>query len=300
MGYKNVRLSSTICINNLYTIHYFEYMNTFSFIGERHDFWEFCYADKGEVGITAENNYMILKKGEIVFHQPNEYHNVTATGLSAPNLVVISFECKSPAMNFFRGKVLHIDEVERSLLANIAVEAQNCFLERLDDPYQTEMLKNPERPFGSEQLIKLYLEQFLLHLARRYQFGTAMDGQIPKVTKSRNEKEIFQHVVDYLDKNLSAHLTIEQICRDTLTGRSQLQRIFRERSGLGIMEYFFRLKVEAAKEMIRMSQLNFTQISERLGYSSIHYFSRQFKKTTGMTPSEYASSIKALSNGSFK
>ena len=66
------------------------------------------------------------------------------------------------------------------------------------------------------------------------------------------------------------------------------------------MEYFFRLKVEAAKEMIRMSQLNFTQISERLGYSSIHYFSRQFKKTTGMTPSEYASSIKALSNGSFK
>ena len=47
MEYKNVRLSSTICINNLYTIHYFEYMNTFSFIGERHDFWEFCYADKG-------------------------------------------------------------------------------------------------------------------------------------------------------------------------------------------------------------------------------------------------------------
>ena len=41
--------------------------------------------------------------------------------------------------------------------------------------------------------------------------------------------------------------------------------------------------------------MNFTQISETLGYSSIHYFSRQFKKLTNMTPSEYASSIKALS-----
>ncbi len=46
--------------------------------------------------------------------------------------------------------------------------------------------------------------------------------------------------------------------------------------------------------MIRDEQMNFTQISESLGYSSIHYFSRQFKNITGMTPSEYASSIRAI------
>ena len=40
--------------------------------------------------------------------------------------------------------------------------------------------------------------------------------------------------------------------------------------------------------------MNFTQIADALGYTSIHYFSRQFKKITGMTPSEYASSIKVL------
>ena len=39
--------------------------------------------------------------------------------------------------------------------------------------------------------------------------------------------------------------------------------------------------------------------SEHLGYTSIHYFSRQFKKTTGMTPSEYASSIKAMAEARF-
>lgn len=300
MGYKYVRLTDTICVDNLYTIHYFEYMNTFAFTGERHNFWEFCYADKGEVSITVENTQTILKKGDIVFHQPNEFHNVTATGSSAPNLVVISFDCKSPAMDFFRGKILHIDELERSLLANITVEARNCFLGRLDDPYQTEMVKNPERVFGSEQLIKIYLEHFLIHLSRRYLIGADMESHIPKATKSRNDNEIFQHVVDYLEKNLSTHVTIEHICRDTLIGRSQLQKIFKERSSLGIIEYFSKMKIDAAKEMIRMSHLNFTQISEKLGYSSIHYFSRQFKKITGMTPSEYASSIKALSNGSFE
>ena len=55
------------------------------------------------------------------------------------------------------------------------------------------------------------------------------------------------------------------------------------------------MKIEFAKQLIREDQMNFTQISDFLGYSSIHYFSRQFKKITGMTPSEYSSSIKALS-----
>ena len=47
--------------------------------------------------------------------------------------------------------------------------------------------------------------------------------------------------------------------------------------------------------MIRDGQLNFTQIAEKLGYTSIHYFSRQFRKVTGMTPTEYSSSVKARS-----
>ena len=57
-----------------------------------------------------------------------------------------------------------------------------------------------------------------------------------------------------------------------------------------------RMKIDTAKQLIRSEQMNFTQISEKLGYASIHYFSRQFKKVTGMTPSEYASSIKAIAD----
>ena len=101
--------------------------------------------------------------------------------------------------------------------------------------------------------------------------------------------------------NLSMRdVTIEQVCRENLIGRSQLQKIFREQSGLGIIEYFSLMKVNAAKQLIRTNKMNFTQISEQLGYTSIHYFSRQFKKVTGMTPSEYASSIKAMADGDFK
>ena len=305
MGYKGTVLKNSITINKIYSIHYFEYMSDFSFEGESHNFWEFICVDKGEVGVTAGKTFTILKKGAVAFHQPNEFHNVQATGTIAPNLVVISFQCDDEAMRFFKKRILRIDEVERNLLADIIIEARHCFDCRLDDPYLQNMPQKEPEMFGAEQLICLYLEHFLIHLIRRYSNPIVLRKrpariETPKSTKQKSDTEIFNRVVDYLENHISAPVTIEQICKDNLIGRSQLQKIFKERCNLGIIEYFSLMKVNAAKEMIRTNRMNFTQISEQLGYSSIHYFSRQFKKATGMTPSEYASSIKAMADGSFE
>ena len=299
MDYQPVSLRDTIKISRLYTIHYFEYRNDFRFEGEQHNFWEFCFVDKGEVNVAMDGENHILSKGEIAFHKPNEFHAVTATGTSAPNLAVISFACQSRAMRFFENKILHVDETERGLLAKIILEAKSCFAHRLDDPYQNKMEKNSVLPFGTEQFIRLYLEEFLLHIQRRCRMSRSSTPQsrLIKTPKGRSDAETFRRVSAYLEEHLAEPLTVEKICRDNLMGRSLLQKIVREHSGQSLIEYFSNLKVEAAKEMIRMDDMNFTQIAEKLGYTSIHYFSRQFKQITGMTPSEYASSIKALAEG---
>lgn len=303
MNYKSINLKTTFSIDELYTIHYFEYMSNFSFAGESHDFWEFICVDKGEVSILMDKTHHVLKKGEIAFHKPNEFHKVKATGDSAPNLVVISFQCHDTVMDFFKDKVLKIDESERNLLADIIIEARQVFSCRLDDPYLTLMTRRDFEILGSEQLIKLYLEQFLIHLLRRYSTPISLakiNSRMPlKATKLKSDTEIFNRIVSYMELNLSSHITVDQICRDNIIGRSQLQKLFQEKTGLGVIEYFLNLKIEAAKHMIRTGRMNFTQISEQLGYTSIHYFSRQFKKITDMTPSEYASSIKAMADGSF-
>lgn len=304
MSYRGTILKKSISINKIYSIHYFEYMSDFSFEGESHDFWEFVCVDKGEVIVTADTELSVLRHGEITFHQPNEFHNVQATGEVAPNLVVISFRCEDEAMSFFRRKTLKIDETERNILASIISEARHCFDCRLDDPYLQNMPRKIPDLFGAEQLICLYLEQLLIHLIRRYanpdvSHRQTADPKVLKSTKSKSDTEIFNRVTAYLSSRIHSSVTIEQICKDNLIGRSQLQKIFKDSCGLGIIEYFSLMKVNAAKEMIRTNRLNFTQISEQLGYSSIHYFSRQFKKVTGMTPSEYALSIKAMAEGSF-
>lgn len=300
MNYKHIVLKDEFHIEKLYTIHYFEYMNTFSFRGESHNFWEFLYVDKGAVEITADKTTHRLEKGDIVFHQPNEFHKVTADGKIAPNLIVVSFECKNPNMDFFQKKLLKLDETERNILGLIISEAKETFEGRLDNPYQEEMIVKPSAPFGSLQIIQLSLEHFLIHMFRRYHAASAFtqhsSTKFLRTTKQLGDQNTFIKVTNYLEAHLGEKLTIEKICKDNVIGRSQLQKIFQEQSGLGIIEYFSKMKIETSKRMMRTEHLNFTQISEKLGYSSIHYFSRQFKKITGMTPSEYISSIKALSD----
>lgn len=296
MKYKMTELIEEVSVHKIVSIHYFEYMSDFRFAGESHDFWEFLCVDKGEVEVVANRERITLQKGQIIFHQPNEFHMVQANGVTAPNLVVIGFVCQSPCMNFFREQILSAGEEEQDLLAGIITEARSCFEGRLDDPYQERLQRKASAPFGGEQLIKLYLEQFLIGLYRRVHLIRAQGIKRTLPLKdSTPVNDSYRTILEYFKKNLRKQLTINQICRDNLISASQLKKLFLEMANSGVIEYFNEMKIEAAKELIRCRRMNFTQIANYLGYTSVHYFSRQFKHLTGMTPSEYGTSIKKLS-----
>ena len=303
MIYKAVTLNQEIEIRQLVTVHYFEYGSAYSFAGESHDFWEFLCVDKGDVEVATDTQVFQLSRGDIIFHKPNEFHRLTASPGNAPNLVVISFVCNSPAMSFFAEKILHVDAYERELLAHIITEAANAFEEPLNNPAQTHMVAKQDAPFASGQFISLHLELFLLHLMRRNLQQkrppfAKKEHSAKETIRRRSSEETYNRILEYLNQHLNEHLTIEQIARDNLVGASRLQQLIRERHKCGVISFFCQLKINQAKQHIRENKLNFTEISDLLGYNSVHYFSRQFKKLTGMTPSEYSSSIKRLSESS--
>ena len=296
MAYKSVVLEDSITINRVISVHYFQYMSDFSFPGESHDFWELVCVDRGEIDALAGDRRLTLKKGNILFHKPNEFHNVLTNGKVSPSLVVIGFECHSPAIKSFEDQLMSVQDTEKELMAQIIVEARNTFSGRLDDPYQEELIFNSEPlTFGSAQLISHYLEQLMIHLYRRY-FSYSLPVRSSRfLAEASSGNDTYNRIVRYMEEHLGERMTIDRICRDNLVGRSQLQKLFRDTKGCGVIEFFSMMKIDTAKQMIRDNQLNFTQIADRLGYSSIHYFSRQFKQITTMTPSEYATSIRLLS-----
>lgn len=296
MAYKSVVLEDSVTINRIISVHYFQYMSDFSFPGESHDFWELVCVDRGEIDALAGDRRLTLKKGNILFHKPNEFHNVLTNGKVSPSLVVIGFECHSPAIKSFEDQLMSVQDTEKELMAQIIVEARNTFSGRLDDPYQEELIFNSEPlTFGSAQLISHYLEQLMIHLYRRY-FSYSLPVRSSRfLAEASSGNDTYNRIVRYMEEHLGERMTIDRICRDNLVGRSQLQKLFRDTKGCGVIEFFSMMKIDTATQMIRDNQLNFTQIADRLGYNSIHYFSRQFKQITTMTPSEYATSIRLLS-----
>ena len=94
-----------------------------------------------------------------------------------------------------------------------------------------------------------------------------------------------------MKSNIEKTLTLEQICRDCAISLSQLKRVCQKQCGMSPMSYFISLKIDTAKSMICDTSLNFTQISEKLGFTTVHYFSKLFKNKVGVSPSEYAKAV---------
>ena len=124
MHYKIYSLQEDIVVQSLITFCYMELSRQFTASAEHHNFWELVYVDKGKIEIDTDINRYELDQGNIVFYKPNEFHAGWAIKNTAPNLVVISFECTSPCMSFFEDKLIHLDEDERMILSRLIEEGK--------------------------------------------------------------------------------------------------------------------------------------------------------------------------------
>ncbi len=68
---------------------------------------------------------------------------------------------------------------------------------------------------------------------------------------------------------------------------THLSNLFSTVEGVTIEHYFINQKIEKTRELLVYDELTLTEIADRLGYSSVAHLSRQFKKVTGMTPSQF-------------
>lgn len=290
--YIKTYLEEIIVINKIITIHYFEFASDYVFQGEKHDFWEFLYVDKGEVEIMADTKGYKLRQGDIVFHKPNEFHSVWANGVIAPNIVVVSFECNSAAMKFFEGKILKLSPLNKNILGEIIREGKAAFKNNLGKVY-TSLVKKEEGEVASQQLIKLYLQMLLIKIIRENE-AIKKEDRISSATKERMENDIISNIIEFFKENIDKNFSFNDICVRFSLGKTHLKTLFKDCTNQGAMFYFRMLKIEEAKKLIREGKYNFTEISQKLGYESVHYFSRSFKKCTNMTPSEYDASVKSI------
>ena len=278
-------------VEKIITLFYMEMSKNFHYDGESHDFWEMVYIDKGEMICTADKNRFLLKSGEMTFHKPNEFHNLSGDNQTAPNISILTFECRSRAMKQFEGKIFRLSAEERTILSRLFDEGLATYrLVNQQDPLIQRMVTLENPPYGSSQMIKNLLEIFLIMLCRNTDVVTKRSRRsyvIDGVDVPYQVKEI----LDYLQANLYGRITVQDIAAKLGKSESTVKKIFASYRKDGIMHHYNNLKIQEAKKLIRQGKYNISQISDMLCFDSPQYFSKCFKAAVHMTPREYKSSI---------
>ena len=163
--YVKTQLQNVINISKIVTVHYYEFDKNFVFEGEKHDFWEMVYIDKGRVEVRRDEERLILSQGELLFHAPNEFHSIKAL-VSAPNFFVVSFVCSSPLMTYLEKYHKVLDKTLLGFISSVIREAESTYVIPKNDPTLKKLILRDAPPIGGEQLIKTYLEQFMISLIR--------------------------------------------------------------------------------------------------------------------------------------
>ena len=287
LGYTPIELNQVVDVESVVTMHYYEHAKDYLFHGERHDFWELVYVDKGRMCALVEDNGCELEQGQVIFHQPGEFHNMYGDGTNSFNVVIVTFVTNSPAMDFFRGKVMYASAWQRDLISCVFNEGKQAFDISTD---RKSLMRSPEAPFGGEQMMKLALEMLLLDMIRS-EHPADRRPKISSSVKRRADRDLVTCVIRCMEEHLHESMSFAELCQYSTQSATNLKTIFKSVTGQGVMEYYRGLKITEAKTMMREGEGNITQIADKLGYSSIHYFSRHFKQATGMTPREYTQSV---------
>ena len=310
MSPESLQLKKEFEIQKIASLHYFEYKSDFIFKSEYHDYWKLLYVEDGSAEITFSNKKLspvILEKGDLFIQSPDEYYSFKAAPGKIAVLFTAGFYCDTqhPALlSNLSNKKFHCQKKEATLLQDLALEGKNNFSPKINPVSPAALERRYNQPFGGEQLISIYLEMLLISLMRQYTSSEEQKDQ--KKSMDQPEKEnnlspallktdsiLFNRITDYYEAHITEHIKVEHLCKEFAIGRSHLQRIFREQTGYGAIEYFCQMRIIVAKRCIRENKMNLTDTAAALGYTSIYYFSKQFKKIPGMSPSQYQKMVRS-------
>lgn len=247
-------------------------------IGESHDFPELIYVYRGEHVILVDDKRVKLCTGQMTVYAPMAYH-IGKAPVNA-SIYIISFDSDSYMLKELYSRPITLTSEQSKLLADIVFSALPLF-ENIPKGDSVHGMRKKDGVSDLEfQKLKNRFEIFLLDICHE---TNTFSNKSVKTSKDLLLERICEHLIQNLDKNF----TLDDIAHKFHIGKSSLTLLFREKYGIGLIAYFNRTKVEKAKQMINENKMNFTEISESLGFSSIHYFSRTFKNVEGVSPSQY-------------
>ena len=274
MGTRNFtepQIDRQLQVDDVYTFFYQEKEQGFLFSGESHPMTELTYVDQGALHSVVDGQDLLLKQGDIVLYGPNQWHMQYADIGVAPRFVTISFDVSGVDLAPLLNRKFTAPQSVATLLQNMLREQE--FM----DAY-------------SNDIILYQLNLLLLQLQR--EAASPKAGKLQTANSVHSENEIIRQAQQFISAHIREKLSVPLVARQVDVSPSYLTALFHKNLQISPGEYIRRIKLQESKQMIRENNLNFTEIAAELQYSTVHHFSRQFKEKFGITPTEYARSIR--------
>ena len=237
-----------------------------------HAFFHYIYALGGHTRVTVAEEVHETEPGSLVLIPPEPVHSITSLDTSC--CLDLKFSCSDALAAQISGLPRYlraVDDRANSLIRNIFEEAVG-----------------QERDY--DEIINIRMYELLILLLRQQ---SGEEGQVSACCSvSAPDRENIRRALRIVEEELETPLRVADLAERCGYSENYFRQVFRESVGMAPNAYINQRKIAKAKELMLYSERNVTQIAEQLGYQSIHYFSRLFKKVTGITPTDYISRVK--------
>lgn len=114
----------------------------------------------------------------------------------------------------------------------------------------------------------------------------------PEINGQRNDySDITQQLVYYIQDNYQGTCHLKLIAPELHYNTAYLGRLFQKETGVTFNDFLLNYRIAHAKDFLKDSSLSIDDVSERVGFLQTNYFSKKFKKLTGLTPNQYRKNI---------
>ena len=103
----------------------------------------------------------------------------------------------------------------------------------------------------------------------------------------KDSEKIIKEICYHIREHVEDEFNFEMLTQDYDISCSHLRKIFKQYTGKSPHQYYLDMKIIRAKELLSNTRMSIKEISFQLGFESIHYFSRLFKKKEGQSPSSF-------------
>ena len=243
-----------------------------------HDYYQLYYVTEGELRHHLDGGFRDLHPGDGFLLPPNVPHYIEKKTESAA-FYAVSFQ-----KSFLSGHLPMVDDFLLSLPQLKKLPSQMTLPEGDRALLQNVLSKMTEEcacvQAGSWEILRQGLLLVLTLFARCfYETVLAEDPVL-------NNRQKVLHVIDFLNVHFTREITLEQVVAENGISKASFCKLFESLTGMTFSKYLHTRRIEKAKQLI-YEGYKIAQVSDLCGYQDFSTFYRNFKKITGISPTDY-------------